>query len=48
MTRVYEDSGEIQVEIADGVRVKVVKSTLSDVRSKTEPVPANEDTKPEK
>ena len=40
VTRVYDDSDEIQVEIADGVRVKVLKSTLADVRSKTEPAPA--------
>lgn len=31
---------EIEVEIADGVRVKVVRSMLSDVRSKSEPVKA--------
>lgn len=28
---------ELQVEIADGVRIKVVRGTLSDVRSKSEP-----------
>ena len=28
---------EATVEIADGVRVKVVKSTISDVRNRTEP-----------
>lgn len=31
------DETEIEVEIAKDVRVKVVKSTLADVRSKTEP-----------
>lgn len=36
VTRVHDD--EVQVEIADEVRVKVVKSTLSDVRAKGEPV----------
>ncbi|MBX3487957.1 preprotein translocase subunit YajC [Parvibaculum sp.] len=35
---------EAQVEIADGVRVRVVKTTLTDVRSKSEPVPANANT----
>ncbi|MDO8840315.1 MAG: preprotein translocase subunit YajC [Parvibaculum sp.] len=35
---------EVQVEIADGVRVRVVKTTLTDVRSKSEPVPANANT----
>lgn len=31
------DGDEVQVEIAEGVQVNVVKATLSDVRSKTEP-----------
>jgi preprotein translocase subunit YajC len=30
---------ELQVEIADGVRIKVVRSTLSEVRGKGEPAP---------
>ena len=42
VTRVMDDSDEIQVEIADGVRVKIIRSTLSDVRSKSDPVPAND------
>ena len=29
-----KDDGEIMVELADGVQVRVVKSTLSDVRAK--------------
>lgn len=36
VTRVFEGD-EILVEIAEGVRVKVIRGTLSDVRSKTEP-----------
>lgn len=36
VTKVKED-GEIEVEIATGVKVSVVKSTLSQVLSKTEP-----------
>ena len=32
------DDNELQVEIADGVRVKVVRGTLSEVRAKGEPV----------
>ena len=36
VTKVKEDN-ELEVEIADGVKVRVVKSTLADVRSKTEP-----------
>ena len=38
------DEGEITVEIAENVRVRVVKGTLSEVRSKSEPVPANTNT----
>lgn len=36
VTKIIDDR-EAQVEIAEGVKVKVVKSTLADVRSKTEP-----------
>ena len=32
------DDGEIEVEIADGVRVRIVKGMVSDVRAKGEPV----------
>jgi preprotein translocase subunit YajC len=36
---VTKDLGEdIQVEIAEGVRVKIVKATIADIRQKTEPV----------
>lgn len=38
------DDAEIQVEVADGVKIRVVKSTLAEVRSKSEPVPANANT----
>jgi preprotein translocase subunit YajC len=31
------DDGEVEVEIADGVKVRVIKSTLANVVSKTEP-----------
>ncbi|KQU51465.1 preprotein translocase subunit YajC [Bosea sp. Leaf344] len=34
------DDGEIEAEIADGVRVRLVKGMITDVRSKTEPVKA--------
>ena len=37
VTKVPEGSTEITVELADGVQVSVIKATLSDVRSKTEP-----------
>lgn len=32
------DDAEIEAEIADGVRIKLVKSMIQDVRSKSEPV----------
>jgi preprotein translocase subunit YajC len=32
------DEGHVEVEIADNVRVKIVRSTILDVRSKSEPV----------
>jgi len=38
--KVRED-GEVEVEIADGVKVRVIKSTLADVKSKTEPAEAS-------
>lgn len=37
VTKVTDDN-ELQVEIAEGVRVKVVRGTLSEVRTKGEPV----------
>jgi len=36
---------EVRVELAPNMDVRVVRSTISDVRGKTEPAPAN-DTKP--
>ncbi|PJK29621.1 preprotein translocase subunit YajC [Minwuia thermotolerans] len=42
-----KDEQTIQLEIAEGVRIDVVKGTLADVRSKTapanDPAPANKD-----
>ncbi len=32
-----KDEGEVEIEIAKGVNVRVVKHTISQVRSKTEP-----------
>jgi preprotein translocase subunit YajC len=37
-----KDDPEITVEIADGVQIKVIKSTLSEVRAKTQPVEAKD------
>ncbi|MEM6491860.1 MAG: preprotein translocase subunit YajC [Pseudomonadota bacterium] len=41
VTKVIDES-YVQVEIADGVRVKVVRGTITDVIAKTDPV-ANDD-----
>jgi preprotein translocase subunit YajC len=38
IVRVPQGDAEVVVEIADNVQVKVVKSTLSEVRAKTQPV----------
>jgi preprotein translocase subunit YajC len=40
VTKVLEDSVDVEVEIADGVRVKVARAMISEVRSKSEPVKA--------
>ena len=40
VTKVTEDAADIEVEIADGVRVKVARAMISEVRSKSEPVKA--------
>ncbi|MDP8917607.1 MAG: preprotein translocase subunit YajC [Pseudomonadota bacterium] len=40
VTKVVEDSADVEVEIADGVRVKVARAMISEVRSKSEPVKA--------
>ncbi|MGR3466604.1 MAG: preprotein translocase subunit YajC [Shimia sp.] len=37
VTKVKDGENELSVKIAEGVEVRVVQSTLSDVRSKTEP-----------
>ena len=42
VSKVLDDT-EVMVDLADGVSVKVVKATLSDVRTK--PEPANDDKK---
>jgi len=38
VTRVPENSDEVEVELADTLKVRVLRSTLMDVRSKGEPV----------
>lgn len=37
VTKVKDDANEIEVEIAQGVSVKVVRSTITSVLNKTEP-----------
>ncbi|MBB5722115.1 preprotein translocase subunit YajC [Loktanella ponticola] len=37
VTKVKDDSNEVEVEIAQGVNVRVVRSTIATVVSKTEP-----------
>ncbi len=37
VSKVKEGENEIEVEIAEGVKVRVVKSTIAQVLSKTEP-----------
>jgi preprotein translocase subunit YajC len=40
VTKVADEAAEIEVEIAEGVRVKVVRAMISEVRAKGEPVKA--------
>ena len=41
VARVKDDSADLDLEIADGVKVKVVRSMIADVRTKPEPVNDN-------
>ncbi|WP_208441061.1 preprotein translocase subunit YajC [Bartonella raoultii] len=38
VTKVYNESGELEVEIGDDMRIRVIRSTLTDVRVKGEPI----------
>ena len=40
VTKVLEDSADIEVEISDNVKVKVARAMIAEVRSKSEPVKA--------
>lgn len=40
VTKVLEDSTDIEIEIADGVKVKLARAMIAEVRSKSEPVKA--------
>ena len=44
MTKSIDDV-EVEVEIAEGVRVRMLRSLISDVRVKGEPVADNKDVK---
>ncbi|OPB31287.1 preprotein translocase subunit YajC [Bartonella sp. AR 15-3] len=38
VTKVYDESGELEVEISEDIRIRVIRSTLADVRVKGEPL----------
>jgi preprotein translocase subunit YajC len=40
ITKVLDDAAEIEVEIAENVRVRVMRATVSEVRTKSEPAKA--------
>jgi preprotein translocase subunit YajC len=40
VTKVLEESADIEIEIADGVKVKVARAMIAEVRAKGEPVKA--------
>lgn len=40
VTKVKDEGNEIEVEIADGVKVRIVRSSIAQILSKTEPAPA--------
>ena len=40
VTKVKDGENEVEVELADGVKVRVVQSTIAQVRNKTEPADA--------
>lgn len=37
VTKVKDDANEVEVEIADGVKIRVLRHTISSVMNKTEP-----------
>jgi preprotein translocase subunit YajC len=43
VTKVLTEERELQIEIAENVRIRVKQDMLSSVLSKTDPVPANDD-----
>ncbi|QQR70091.1 MAG: preprotein translocase subunit YajC [Alphaproteobacteria bacterium] len=47
VVRLSGDNEEVTVELAEGVRVRVLRSAISEIRAKTEPAKAHDDTKTE-
>jgi preprotein translocase subunit YajC len=41
VTKVFEESGELEVEISEGVKARVIRGLVTDVRVKGEPVADN-------
>lgn len=48
VTKVFDDNGEVEVEISDGVRIRILRSTITDIRTKGEPVADKKDLLPSK
>lgn len=46
VARVADDQSDIEVEIAEGVKVKIVRSMIADVRTRSEPVKARDTSMP--
>jgi preprotein translocase subunit YajC len=42
VTKINDGDADLEVEIAQGVKVRVLRAMISDVRAKGEPVPAND------
>lgn len=38
VTKVHDESGELEVEIGESMNIRVIRSTLADVRVKGEPI----------
>lgn len=38
VTKVHDESGELEVEIGESMKIRVIRSTLADVRVKGEPI----------
>lgn len=45
VSKVIEDADEVELDLGNDVKVRVVRSTLADVRNKTQPVKADKSAK---